>query len=55
MDLGWTLLQAADDESTAVGSVNQSFSGSGKHSESPRHLKSAANTIHGADLPLWNS
>jgi hypothetical protein len=40
---------------TAVGSVDQGFSDSGKHSEPPRHLKSAANTIRGADLPLWNS
>jgi hypothetical protein len=55
MDFGWTLLHAADDECTAVGSVDQGFSGSGKHSEPPRHLKSAANTIRGADLPLWNS
>ncbi|HUE15629.1 MAG TPA: hypothetical protein VMR25_15790, partial [Planctomycetaceae bacterium] len=52
---GWTLLHAADDECTDVGSVDQEFSGSGKHSEPPRHLKSAANTIRGADLPLWNS
>jgi hypothetical protein len=55
MDFGWTLLHAADDECTAVGSVNQRFSGSGKYSEPPRYLKSAANTIRGADLPLWNS
>ncbi len=55
MDFGWTLLHAADDECTVVGSVDQGFSGSGKHSEPPRHLKSAANTIRGADLPLWNS
>jgi hypothetical protein len=40
---------------TAVGSADQGFSGSGKHSEPPRHLKSAANTIRGTDLPLWNS
>jgi hypothetical protein len=54
MDFGWTLLHAADDECIAVGSVDQGFSGSGKHSEPPRHLKSAANAIRGADLPLWN-
>jgi hypothetical protein len=55
MDFGWTLLHAADDECIAVGSVDQGFYGSGKHTEPPRHLKSAANTIRGADLPLWNS
>jgi hypothetical protein len=55
MDFGWTPLHAADDERTAVGSVDQGFSGSRKHSELPRHLKSAAKTIRGADLPLWNS
>src|ERR1700685_848070 len=31
MDCGLTLLHAADDECTAVGSVDQGFSGSGKH------------------------
>jgi hypothetical protein len=55
MDFGWTLLHAAVGECIAVGSVDQGFPGSGKHSEPPRHLKSAANTIRGADLPLWNS
>jgi hypothetical protein len=55
MDFGWTLLHATDDECTAFGSVDQGFSGSGKHSESPRQLQSGANTIHGADLSLWNS
>jgi hypothetical protein len=44
MDFGWTLLHATDEECTAVGSVNQEFSGSGKYSEPPRHLRSAANT-----------
>jgi hypothetical protein len=28
IDFGWTLLHAADDECTAVGSVDQGFSGS---------------------------
>jgi hypothetical protein len=55
MDFGWTLLHAADAECTAGGSVDQGLSGSGKRSERPRHLKSVANTIRGADLPLWNS
>jgi hypothetical protein len=55
MDFGWTLLHAADDECTAVESVDQESSGSGKHFELPRQLKSAANTIRGADLPLGNS
>jgi hypothetical protein len=50
MDFGWTLLHATDDECTVFGSVDQGFSGSGKHSEPPRHLKFAANTIRGADL-----
>ncbi len=48
MDFGWTLPHAADDEGTAVGSVDQGFSGSGKRSEPPRHLKSAANTFEPA-------
>jgi hypothetical protein len=55
MDFGWTLLHAAVGECIAVGSVDQGFPGSGKHSEPPRHLKSAANAIRCADLPLWNS
>ena len=36
MDCGLTLLHAADDECTAVGSVDQGFSGSGKHFEAPQ-------------------
>ena len=55
MEFGWTLLHAADDECTDVGSVDQGVSGSGKHCERSRHLKFAANTIRGADLPLRNS
>jgi hypothetical protein len=53
MDFGWTLLHAADDECTAVGSVDQGFSGSGKRSEPLLGLKSMAAKNHQLMLTLF--
>ena len=52
MDCDWTLLHAADDECTAVGSVDQGFSGSGKHSEPLRHLNVNRPIVHDFALLL---